>query len=86
MTNETKNTSGKTSIAGRKPRSGKSMVLAMGKRGANSIFTCASKSKEADSKVPRQACPDRSETEPARGISSKFIRSDYDSTFVRRLD
>jgi hypothetical protein len=37
-------------------------------------------------KVPRQACPDRSETEPARGISSKFIRSDYDSTLVRRLD
>jgi NAD(P)-dependent dehydrogenase (short-subunit alcohol dehydrogenase family) len=54
VTNETKTASGKTSIAvvtGGSRGLGKSTVLALAERGVNSIFTFASKSKEADDVV-----------------------------------
>lgn len=54
MTNETKHASGKTSIAvvtGGSRGLEKSTVLALAERGVNSIFTFASKSKEADEVV-----------------------------------
>jgi NAD(P)-dependent dehydrogenase (short-subunit alcohol dehydrogenase family) len=54
MTNETKNASEKTSVAvvtGGSRGLGKSTVLALAERGVNSIFTFASKSKEADEVV-----------------------------------
>jgi NAD(P)-dependent dehydrogenase (short-subunit alcohol dehydrogenase family) len=54
MSNETKHASGKTRIAvvrGGSRGLGKSTVLALAERGVNSIFTFASKSKEADEVV-----------------------------------